>query len=83
MFSDHARKIPIFWGHGTHDPLVTFEMATTSTNFLTQKAGIKTATPEDPTGLEFHAYEGLVHSADPEELKDLSNWLKRVIPKTE
>ena len=25
MVSEHARKVPIFWGHGTDDPIVRFE----------------------------------------------------------
>lgn len=30
MISDHVKKLPIFWGHGTADPLVKLEIATRS-----------------------------------------------------
>lgn len=81
--TDNAKSLPIFWGHGTHDPLVRYEMATASTQFLSKEGGIKTATSEDVVGLSFHAYPGLVHSAAPEEIEDLGTWLKRVVAKTE
>ena len=81
MWSDHARKLPIFWGTGTADPLVKYELATASAQTI-KEGGIKTATEEEPVGLEFHSYEGLVHSADPEELDDLAKWLKRIVPQT-
>ncbi|KAH8118660.1 Phospholipase/carboxylesterase [Phellopilus nigrolimitatus] len=79
MASDHAKLIPIFWGHGTHDPLVRFDMATASTQFLKRDLGVKTATNEDQVGLSFHSYEGEGHTACIEELGDLQAWLKRVI----
>lgn len=83
MMSDHAKAIPIFWGHGTHDPLIRYELALGSTQFLRKEAGIKEASKEDPAGIEFHAYQGLVHSAAQEEIDDLGAWMKRVIPKTD
>jgi len=30
--------------------------------------------------VEFHAYKGLPHSANEEELMDLATWLKQVLP---
>ncbi|EJD01534.1 Phospholipase/carboxylesterase [Fomitiporia mediterranea MF3/22] len=83
MMSDHAKKLPIFWGHGTNDPLVRPEIANASRQFLEDQMGIKGASKEDPTGLEFHPYPGLEHSAAPEEIGDLGSWLKRVVPQTE
>lgn len=83
MMSEHARMVPIFWGHGTHDPLIRYELALASIQFLTKEAGIKEASKEDAVGLEFHSYKGLVHSASNPEINELGVWLKRVIPETE
>ncbi|KAM5542330.1 hypothetical protein V8D89_003789 [Ganoderma adspersum] len=82
MLSEHARKIPVFWGHGTADPLVRFDRAKQSLEALENQLGIKKATPETVLegGIEFHAYNGLQHSADPQELEDLKTFLKKVIP---
>lgn len=82
MLSDHAKKIPTFWGHGTADPLVRFDRARQSLEVLENQLGIKKATAETVLegGIEFHAYEGLQHSADPAEIDDLKTFLKKVIP---
>lgn len=79
MASDHARTIPIFWGHGKDDPLITYGLATASKQLLEKELGVKEATEENVNGLEFHGYDGLEHSADPEELQHLRAWLKKVI----
>ena len=82
MVSDHAKKLPIFWGHGTADPIVRFDRATMSLEFLKTQLGVKTVDPDAVLGggIEFHAYEDLPHSADPEELDELKMFLKKVIP---
>lgn len=80
MMNDHAKKLPIFWGHGKSDPLVKFTWAQESVKFLKEKLGIPEATKEDPKGIEFHAYDGLVHSANDEEIEDLQEWLEKVLP---
>lgn len=87
MLTDHARKLPIFWGHGGADPLVPFQLAQASKDLLLN-AGIKPASEDSssaspPVGLEFHKYEGVPHSVSQEEIEDLGRWLKRVLPKTE
>ena len=83
MASDHATKLPIFWGHGRQDPLVRFKWAEESDTFLRTSLRVREATSEDPVGLEFHGYPGLVHSANDAELDDLQTWLKKVIPAQE
>ena len=82
MLSEHARKIPAFWGHGTADPLVRYDRAKQSLEVLEGQLGIKKATPETilEGGIEFHAYDGLQHSAAPQELEDLKAFLVKVIP---
>ena len=82
MVSDQAKKLPIFWGHGKVDPVVRFDRATMSLEFLKTQLGLKTVEPDAVLGggIEFHAYDGLAHSADPEELDELKTFLKKVLP---
>lgn len=80
MMNDHAKKIPIFWGHGQADPLVKFAFAEQSTAFLKNQLGITEVKGDDLSGLEFHSYPGLVHSANDEEIEHLQTWLERVLP---
>ncbi len=86
MCSSHAPSTPIFWGHGTADPLVTFEIGKSSVEFLKTSVAL----PEVPNngsdavalkGVLFKSYTGLQHGAAPEELNDLTQWLKKVLPK--
>ncbi|KAI0340877.1 Phospholipase/carboxylesterase [Trametopsis cervina] len=83
MLSDHAKNLPIFWGHGKDDPLVRYQWAQKSTAFLENELGIGAANTETNVGLEFHGYAGLTHSASEAELEDLQAWLKKVMPATE
>ncbi|KAI0089251.1 Phospholipase/carboxylesterase [Irpex rosettiformis] len=80
MTNDHAKKIPIFWGHGQSDPLVRYQWAQRSKAFLENELGIGEAKGDSRVGLEFHGYPGLVHSAGDEELQDMQTWLGKVLP---
>ena len=82
MLTDHAKKLPIFWGHGQNDPLVKFKWAQRSKVFLEGELGISEAKGDSQVGLEFHGYPGLVHSAGDEELEDMQTWLGKVLPPT-
>lgn len=78
--NDHAKKLPLFWGHGKSDPLIRFTWAEQSIKFLKESLGFPEATKENPVGIEFHGYNGLVHSASDEEIEDLQAWLEKVLP---
>ncbi|KAI0320282.1 Phospholipase/carboxylesterase [Amylostereum chailletii] len=86
MCTDHARRLPIFWGHGKSDPLVKYQLGAESVEFLKNELGIRGA-PSDATdaaslrGLSFHSYPNLGHSTNQKELDDLRGWLKKVLPK--
>ena len=80
MLNDHAKTIPIFWGHGADDPLVRAEFATRSVKFLKTQCDISETDGEALAGLKFKMYPELEHSSSPEELSDLKSWLKSVIP---
>lgn len=85
MRTSHASSTPIFWGHGTADPLVTFNIGKASVEFLTTRLGLP-AVSDDASdaaslkGIMFKSYSGLQHGAAPEELTDLKEWLKKILP---
>ncbi|KAJ7228200.1 Phospholipase/carboxylesterase/thioesterase [Mycena pura] len=81
MISDHATSVPIFWGHGTSDPLVKHDLAVKSTEFLRDNIGVPTAPATgEPKGLSFNSYAGVEHSTNQKELDDLQAWLKKALP---
>jgi predicted esterase len=85
MCSKHSTSTPIFWGHGTADPLVTYKIGSSSVDFLKTTVGLSAATAEGSDasalkGVLFKSYAGLQHGAAPEELSDLTEWLKKILP---
>jgi hypothetical protein len=56
-----------------------YSIAEASLKFLAG-AGIKDTSEPGSAGISFHGYEGLEHSTCPEELDDLSTFLKKVLP---
>jgi len=63
-------QTPIFMGHGDSDPLVKPEWATQTAQVL-KDWGYK---------VNLKMYKGIQHSADPDEIDDLENYLKERIP---
>jgi predicted esterase len=85
MCTSHASSTPIFWGHGTADPLVTFEIGSASVEFLRTTLGLSMVQSDAPDtaslkGVMFKEYAGLQHGAAPQELADLKGWLKKILP---
>jgi lysophospholipase I len=82
MASPTASSIPVFWGHGSGDPLVKAEYSKASSDFLVQQLGMPIARQEDvKKGLSYHMYEGVGHTTTDRELVDLKEWIKKVIPR--
>jgi predicted esterase len=85
MCVPHASSLPIFWGHGTADPLVTFEIGKASVELLTTlgHSAVQSDAPDAASlkGVMFREYTGLQHGAAPRELADLKEWLKKILPK--
>ncbi|KIJ37418.1 hypothetical protein M422DRAFT_33751 [Sphaerobolus stellatus SS14] len=81
MLTDHARSLPIFMAHGTADEVVAFKYGERSFHYLRDQLKFPAVEPGKVAGVgvRFEKYEDLGHSADPEELKDLGEWLKGVI----
>jgi len=84
MINDYVKELPLFWGHGVSDPLIKYQYAVASIDFLKSQVGVSEvgvpAPPVKPIGLSFHGYTELQHSTCEEEIDDLSEWLSNVIP---
>ncbi|KAH6914781.1 lysophospholipase I [Coprinopsis sp. MPI-PUGE-AT-0042] len=81
MISSHATSIPIFWGTGSDDTLITLPMASASVEYVKKEIGVPVAASQtEGKGVAFKVYPGLAHSANDEELADLKAWIKKVIP---
>jgi len=74
-----ATTIPIFWGHGKDDPLVPMSIVGQSREEL-QGVGVNEAKESGEPGIFFNLYPNMGHSANPKEIDDWANWLKKVIP---
>ncbi|KAF8885700.1 Phospholipase/carboxylesterase/thioesterase [Gymnopilus junonius] len=72
MLSAHAPSAPIFFGRGSADPLIPSEVSEMSKDFLLKDVHVK--------DLTYKTYSGLGHSTDERELKDLKEWLQKVLP---
>ncbi|KAI0774740.1 Phospholipase/carboxylesterase [Trametes elegans] len=83
MVNDHAKKLPIFWGHGKADVIVRFDQATLSLQYIKSQLGLNTLVSPDKVlegGIEFHGYDSLPHSVNDQELGDLKTFLEKVLP---
>ncbi|KAF8178129.1 Phospholipase/Carboxylesterase-domain-containing protein [Mycena galopus ATCC 62051] len=77
----HASSLPIFWGYNVSNPLAKFRLNQVAVKFLTEEMGFTTApTTGEAIGIELHGYEGLGTGISQPELRDLGEWLKRVLP---
>ncbi|KAJ3895598.1 Phospholipase/carboxylesterase/thioesterase [Lentinula edodes] len=79
MLAPHSTQMPIFWGHGSSDPLVKPIFAEESVEFL-KSVGISNAKPGELSGLSYNIYPGVGHSTNMQELEDLKVWIAKVIP---
>lgn len=66
-------NLPIFYGHGTFDPLIPAPIAQASNKVL-EGRGI--------ANVEFKMYPGMGHSSCPQELQDLKKFLLKTLPDT-
>ena len=80
MASETASSIPVFWGHGSQDPLVKPHLGKASCDFLVQHLGMSFAKPGETKGLSYYVYEGVGHATTDKELDDFKAWIKKVVP---
>jgi phospholipase/carboxylesterase len=69
---ERVGRTPIFWGHGTADTLVPFELAEEGWATL-RAAGAQ---------LESHQYPGMSHTINDGEMSDAAAWVERVLAGT-
>ena len=68
---DANRRVPIFMGHGSQDPLIPLSVAEQSRATLTELGYV----------VEVHTYP-MPHSVCPEEIRDIADWLSRTLRAT-
>ncbi|CAG9467310.1 unnamed protein product [Pedinophyceae sp. YPF-701] len=64
------KQTPVFQAHGDADQVVAFSFGT-NTKALLEKEGVD---------VTWRVYNGMPHSACPEELQDLAQWLAKTLP---
>ena len=64
------KDTPFFMGHGDSDEVVKYTWGEKTAEFLRKELGHK---------VEFKTYRGLPHSADPDEINDLEEFIKKCI----
>ncbi|GAA6017763.1 hypothetical protein JCM8202_000410 [Rhodotorula sphaerocarpa] len=70
--TEHAHHLPVFWGHGTADPMVLHSWAYESIEDLSMM-GFE--------NISFHSYPGLGHDIRRSDLEhDLTAWLQQRLP---
>lgn len=80
--SPEASNTPIFWGHGTADPLVKPKLMNMSVEYLVKELGFSTTTKNEyKPGIACNLYDGIGHTTNQEELDDLKAWLANALPK--
>ena len=54
-----------------------------SKDYLIEKIGVPVQDPSgSPKGLDYRLYEGLAHGTNVKELRDVQDWLIKVLPAT-
>jgi len=71
LIKDVNKETAIFQAHGEADPLVRLSWAEMSRDILRDTYG---------RTVNWHSYPDLQHSADPQEIDALQNWLEQRIP---
>jgi len=79
--SSHSSTIPVFWGHGVQDEVVTWQLSVESANFIGDKVGVRHGqyTKIGEPGVSFMSY-GVAHWMAESEMDDLRLFLKKVLP---
>ncbi|KAJ7591473.1 Phospholipase/carboxylesterase/thioesterase [Mycena floridula] len=75
-------SIPIFWGHGSADPLIKIQLVQDSINVLKHELGYTvTNDSTECKGICYNVYHGIGHTTNQKELDDLRTWIDNAIPK--
>ncbi|KAJ9103860.1 hypothetical protein QFC21_002322 [Naganishia friedmannii] len=66
LISPTAKDLAVFWGHGKQDRVIEHRFPS--------------GTPFAKPGLRFETYEGMDHSLNDQEIRDISAWLGHALP---
>lgn len=82
MSAPTASTVPIFWGHGKQDPLVSYRFAEMSKEILVKDFGFLSLEHNKigQPGLTFMLYPGLEHSTSEDEIGHMKEFLAHVVP---
>lgn len=67
--TEEGKKTPLFMAHGDEDPLIRLEYSKESFEIL-KKSGVQGS---------YKVYEGMAHSANYEEINDVTAWLTKIL----
>lgn len=76
---DHTLSTPIFWAHGSSDPLVKLQFSKDSSEQLIP-LGMPRGQPGVFGGLSFNIYDDMGHATTEKELDDLKAFIKNAVP---
>jgi predicted esterase len=82
LANGHAAELPIWWSHGTQDPLIPLQAAEHSLSIARAKLGISNVEPGSNVGIQWQTFP-IPHSASEAEIVSLGQWLAHVLPQTE
>lgn len=90
LFPEHATRLPVFMAHGTADPVVKYTYGERSAKFVRagdgggQGLGLGNFRQDESTGkwrgVWSEAYPGMAHTASPEEIEHIGQFLEKVVP---
>ncbi|UZJ52863.1 hypothetical protein CBS101457_002183 [Exobasidium rhododendri] len=89
LFPEHATALPIFMAHGTADPVVKYSYGERSAKFIRAGDGggaglglgsFRQGEDQRWRGIWMESYSGMVHSACPEEIEHMGQFLEKVVP---
>lgn len=67
------RDTPVFQGHGNMDPVIHVAFGDMTNKYLASFC----------SKLEYKKYADLLHSSSPQEMRDVKDWLNKVVPPTD
>lgn len=72
--SSEVKKVPVFHGTGDMDPMVSLQRAKSAKEFY-----INSIQSLNSESYSFNVYEGCVHSTDPQELFDMTEFVSKIV----
>lgn len=81
--SEHAKMMPIFWGHGGSDREETFTLGLEAKEMLVSQFGFREVTDASPLGIYSWSDDKMGHTISREEQESMGRWLNSNLPEKE